>query len=593
MKKRYIILSVLIVLFTAGYFSFDYWVNTAVREVINQQENPAFKIDFDNVKLRVFKEELVIYGLRIEEINADEGIKVSLKVAEARMDSIDANALLFERSIEIHSLYFSGPQISVSGTPQKKTSAPARKGLQGLFGTILEGGKIQNFDLRNGSLSIWRNRKEEGKPDAFITGFNLSARGIESDKYQATSIIPFKVKSLDQGFDKGVYTLPNSEILVIDSLKVLKNDRKVEIRKMHLAFPKPWLDVSDSLGFQTDIIEAEVGPIVLERIDVSPQLFENGVIEAGHLKIEHLDLKIHRDKRKPRINIKEQPNYNFLAGEMSLQLGIDSIEILKGSVKYIEMGAKRNKEAVIPFTLENALITNITTIETEQNTPIKLSAQASMNGHGHIKLNMELPYDETSLSVKSVVTDLDLTTMNETLRDMVGVEIKEGYVHSLILTMNADGYYANNQLDFQYEHLTVTLLDDTKAQEGTHFFLSAIANVAVKSTNMPSKNSYRNAVYHTERDRTRGMFNLIWNSMREGLEEIVITKSAAELEKAGAKIFHHKTKEEKAQRHEEHLKSKEEKHQEHLKAKEEKHEEHLKAKEEKHKKHQEHKKEKK
>lgn len=556
MKKRYFLLAFLVAVLLIGYFGFDFWVNAAVRTAIEPSDDSRYNIEFDHVKLDLFRRELAVYGFHIKNTSETPGVQVNLSVSEARMDSIDPRELLLNRSLVIASLIFENPAIEIYGKPEVKDELPARRGLQGLFESILKSGAVKNFEIRNGSLDIWRNREKSGNADGKVQGFYLVAEGIASDEKQAAGIVPFKVEKIKQYFDQAVYYLPNGQKLTIDSLKVIADDRKVEVERIKLAYLKSWNQVADSLGYQTDIIDVELGPLVLERIDVGSNLYEHGEFIAGHLKIENLDLTVHRDKRKPLKHLNEQEKYNFLANDLGLKMSIDSIELIQGRVRYIEMGEKRSKPATLPFNISKALLTHVTTIDSLQKEPLHITADASIGGHGHIHMDMLLPYDQPKLQVYSEVTDLDLTTLNSTLRDMVGVEIASGKLHRLTLRLNADGYYADNRLDFLYEDLNVVLLDQTKEHANTHFFLSAIANIAIKTRNLPETNSFRNAIYRTERDRTRAMFNLIWNSMREGLEIIVITKSAAQLQKTGSKLFHHKTAAEKEQKQQEHLNKK-------------------------------------
>jgi hypothetical protein len=83
---------------------------------------------------------------------------------------------------------------------------------------------------------------------------------------------------------------------------------------------------------------------------------------------------------------------------------------------------------------------------------------------------------------------------------------------------------SRNVLVMDYENLHVEVLDAEKHKEKKGL-LSSVANLAIRQKNHPDDNSYVITEYSTERNIYRGPFKLIFSSMKDGIMEIVPSKT--------------------------------------------------------------------
>jgi hypothetical protein len=84
--------------------------------------------------------------------------------------------------------------------------------------------------------------------------------------------------------------------------------------------------------------------------------------------------------------------------------------------------------------------------------------------------------------------------------------------------MEAGRNSSSNQLVFQYENLKLKILDEKKS---VNKLKSSLANMFTSKNNLPADRNYKTANYRSDRNIYRGPFNLIWQSTKEGLIQIV------------------------------------------------------------------------
>ena len=85
--------------------------------------------------------------------------------------------------------------------------------------------------------------------------------------------------------------------------------------------------------------------------------------------------------------------------------------------------------------------------------------------------------------------------------------------------------YSENQLIFNYDELKITILNNKDKKSG----LTWLANPMLRLVNMAGQKNYRTGKYKAERNMYRGPFNMMWNSLKEGLLLIVPSTTAQKL----------------------------------------------------------------
>jgi hypothetical protein len=101
---------------------------------------------------------------------------------------------------------------------------------------------------------------------------------------------------------------------------------------------------------------------------------------------------------------------------------------------------------------------------------------------------------------------------------MASVRVASGKVREMLLEMEVSRYRSSNRLTFQYEDLKLELLGEDHSKKKLK---SAVANLFSSKSNLSTDSNYKKAIYVTDRNIYRGPFNLIWESTKEGLLQIV------------------------------------------------------------------------
>jgi hypothetical protein len=84
--------------------------------------------------------------------------------------------------------------------------------------------------------------------------------------------------------------------------------------------------------------------------------------------------------------------------------------------------------------------------------------------------------------------------------------------------MEVSRYRSSNKLTFQYEDLKLELLGEDHSKKKLK---SIVANLLSSKRNLATDSNYKKASYVTDRNIYRGPFNLVWESTKEGILQIV------------------------------------------------------------------------
>jgi uncharacterized protein involved in outer membrane biogenesis len=207
---------------------------------------------------------------------------------------------------------------------------------------------------------------------------------------------------------------------------------------------------------------------------------------------------------------------------------IDSIQISNSSLTYSELEAEKSKAGSIKIQEINGTITGITNMPAEEINKGQLEAtlSASLIGKAGINIGLSVPYDTESFALRVDVAEMDLTNLNPALKPLAGVEMASGQMKQIKFQMNAGPNISHNKLVFDYEDLHVKMVNE-KSEHGSNkkVLLSAIANTAIRTNNIPDKHNYLVAEYQSQRNIYRSPVNYIIHGLVNGFTRIVPGKT--------------------------------------------------------------------
>ena len=320
-------------------------------------------------------------------------------------------------------------------------------------------------------------------------------------------------------------------------------DEELLLHDISVGYSIDWVEVSKRLGVQNDIIELNIKEIGIHKFDHSSNFYTQLDIVAEKVTVDELKIKFQRNKNFPRPPDTAKPMFQGIINSIPMEILLDSIQISNSSVTYSELGVNKSESGSIEIQEINGAITGVTNMPKEQMNTGQLDAtiSASLKGKAGIDVIMSVPYNAETFSMAVDVGELDLTSLNSTLKPLAGVEMVTGQMSRIQFHMNAGAVQSQNKLVFDYSNLNVKLIKEkTKDKSKKKILLSGIANTAIRTNNMPGQNNYLVAEYQYQRNVYRSPINYMIQGLIHGFTKIVPGKGIQNMINKNDKSVHKK-----------------------------------------------------
>ncbi|UZD24143.1 DUF748 domain-containing protein [Algoriphagus halophytocola] len=519
MKKFLWILGVIIIVGVAGTFALERYLAETLRSRINANADRQYDVLFEDIEIHLLRQsiemrEISLHPLKEGMSTSINGNMHSLELADVRMlkflmgDVIEVGQLSMERPsfVLVH-------QDSVEKKPGNFSNA-----FQNLFGDLVSRGVIRNFSLRDGSAELF-NQSDTLRKFGSFDGLSITAKNLTTDSALVNHAIPFKLESIETRMSNLEVNLNPEQTFRIEELVLDSKADAFDITGLSLRFEDSAVEASKRAEYQLDIIEVEVKNVRIERLNARSTVYGNWSIFAGLATIDSLVLHDVRNKNKQRPpDEPEKPMFEGMVEKIPFPLELDTVRLTNSLITYSEIPPGKSQPYDLNFERLSAEITNISSLDSLQHGEMLIYGEAVLNGFAQMSMDVTVPYTNDEFSLKGKVGSFNLQELNAIIGHISNVEITSGEVKNLEISMNANQYASSNSMRFDYSDLHLDLLDDAAQKKK---LMSLVANILTSTDNLPEKGNYKRAEFQTERNKYRGVFNLIWNSVREGLLEIV------------------------------------------------------------------------
>ena len=492
---------------------------------LNSNPDRAYNITYSDFDLGTFFKGVTLDEVRIEPLNPGNGTIITGQVDYATINGIVWRDLLFGKKLNLDEIAFEQPifEVILSADTTKSTSG---KGLQIMFGDIISRADLKNFRIQNGSIILRDPDSKDIKGQ--VKRLNILATEIETDSLKFKHLIPFQVGNLNVDIDSASFKPNDYTNISLGSFHYNLMDKEILLNDISLGYSIDWVEVSKRVGVQNDIIELNVKEIGIHKLEHSSNFYTQLDIEAQKVSIDELNIKLQRNKNISRPPDAVKPMFQGIINSIPMEILIDSIQISNSSVTYGELGANKSESGSLKFQEINGTITEVTNMPKEQINKGQLDAtiSASLIGKAGINIDLSVPYDKETFSLAVDVGEMDLTSLNPSLKPLAGVEMVTGQMSRIQFHMNAGPIQSQNKLVFDYSNLHVKLINEkSKDKSKKKVLLSAIANTAIRANNMPAQGKYLFAQYQSQRNVNRSPINYIVQGLIHGFTRIVPGKA--------------------------------------------------------------------
>lgn len=514
-------------------FSLNFIVNAKLEDVINYDEpGRLYNYTFSTVNLNILHGDIEINDVRITPIKkvldsldligehkrvVFEGSLNSIKII-----NLDVISLLFNQKVIIDSFLIINPAINIHINTKIKEEYD-QEFTKDIISNSIRYGEIKHVGLENAKLK-WVGKNNDStlyfSCDSVSTVIK-NLHTVSNDNKIALVVfndLIFHGKKFHINTIKG-FSLTAQEIdyslrkdLVVLKSVAFKNilDKKAFTKKQ--THEKEWYDVS-------------VKSISLSKANTI-HWSKSGELTIDKMTIEKPSVLVYKDKRldDPAFVEKKLPTHNIR--QIPFPILIDTIEVVKGTLRYQEIVENGKVPGEVFFTHFNAQAYNITNIDAllKKKDVLTLNIKTDFLGSAPIEAHFTFNITDSTDQFHAYghIKNMEASKLNNTLSNMAFIEFKTGFVDYLKFDFNADNELAEGTLDAHYRDLRVTLLD-TSILFNQHKRKSKVAagwlanNLLLNQNNIPNTKKYVQGQIYAERPKNKAITNYFWTAIKSGL----------------------------------------------------------------------------
>lgn len=488
---------------------------------INGKEDRAYNIEFKDVNIQLFSSSIELEEISLHPLKEGMATTITGTMKSLKLGGVNILGFAFGSVAEVGELRLQEPQfILIRNDSISKKPADMSKAFQGLFGDLVSRGVIHNFTLNNGAGDFY-NQSDSVRKFGSFEEFYISAKNLETDSVRINYAIPFKLESIKTSLKNLQVNINSEQTFTLGSMEYDSKEGAFDFFDLHLNYTDSNIEASHRLDVQKDIIEIDLKHMRIEQINAKSNIYGNWSIVAGLMTLDSLDLHDVRNKNKPRPYEPEKPMFEGMVEQIPFPLELDTIRVSNSKITYSQISEGKTEPGSLNFKQLSAEITHVVSIDSLQSGEMLIHGEAVLNGFAPMRMDVTVPYGKDGTTeqfhLEASVDPFSLPSLNGILGDLVSVNINSGTMEKLEITMDANPQYASNYMKFHYRDLKLELRDE---DDNKKKLMSTLSNILISSNNLPENNNYKTATFQTQRNIYRGTFNLIWESLREGMLEI-------------------------------------------------------------------------
>jgi len=440
--------------------------------------------------------------------------KTNLRVQGLILEQFEPDIFYLKKELVVERLSLQGPTLSLPGLQLGQEIGNEGIKANDLGGISL---RIGTLNLSDGLLKF-RNPKND---TISISGLSGTLKGIDlseqitQDFLSGTQVLRFDgIKLLDQ---EGIYAFSSGPI-TIDREK-----GKAVIQKLEILPTLEEAAFFEKVKVAKDYLSMVSDSLVLRGIDYDG-LLEGKAWIASHAELYGWRIDDVKDRNWPEEEGKKPPFPVELLLGLDKPLHLDTLRLHKGYVSYTEIPEGTDLRGQLWFEDVEAMLLNVTNISDSIaiDNRLKMRAQGSIMGKGHLAINFNTFLDDESysFSLDGSLREMALNAFNPILRPITFIEVVDGELNRMDFAFEADKRIALGRLRMDYRDLRVAVLDENSPNlEKEKAFTSFLANTfIIRNRSSRRIGQAKWQAIEEERNEERSIFNYWWKSILSGVK---------------------------------------------------------------------------
>lgn len=520
MKKALIISSSLIILAALFFFGAEYWISYKIQNTLNTREARNYDLLFDDVDVKLLQGRVDLNHILLVPLHKDLPFEIKGSMDRMKMSHVKLLEYIFKKDIEIGELRLVNPSFRLIRKDSLTNVKQSSKAFQDVFGDIIRRGIIRNFVVEGGNAELLMQGDSLRRFGSF-TDLTIYAEGVQTDSAIVTHAVPFQLERIRTGVKNLRLRLTDKQEFKVGEIDFNFTDGYLALHDISLEFDDEILEYSHQLNEQSDLFEILAKEVRFDQLDTGSDVYGNWSVIAQKMLVDSLMMVDLRNKNKLRVDDEQKPMFAGMLSRIPFPLDIDTLEIRNSKIRYIEVPEGNQTGGEIRFDNLNAKVTGLITIDSlQKQNQLVMDINADFMGISPVSAHFIVPYNQEYFSLDLDVSRLNLPELNPILVPLANISIESGTMRRLRLNMDSRENSAYSTVEFDYEDLKLEIRKSGQLSGQKHGTASFLANIAIRSDNIPEKNNHRIARFHSTRNQYRGPFNFIWETTKTGLMDI-------------------------------------------------------------------------
>lgn len=493
-------------------------------------EDLDFQIFLGNAKVdevRLVPDSNVYQRLVKEEKAPDNLYKVSLK--ELSIEGLKWREILKKKKLSIKGISLVRPDVELTNTYHAYNDTIPDEPTKSLYDKIkhlLSSIYIERIDTDKFNFKYVKVDSIETS-ETTVQNINVHIQELLLDESSDTDTSRlYFAKGLEVKITDFEYPISDSLYnLKFNSLGMNTHEKTLLIEEFSM---KPAVDRQEIFKRKNEnvtIPDIEMDTIIFEELDYK-KLTENTQLIADVLRIKGGKVDLYKDKRYPdnvESKIGESPHQKLR--DLNLLVHIDNILLDSIDLSYNQMSERFFKTGRISFEQIGGILSEVTNDSTKllNNPIITADLQAKIYGRGLLKtkFGFDMLDKNGAYTYKGSLGSMQASAFNKILTPLLNIELASGNVKGLRFDMKGTDYRNTGTLNFDYDNLKVSVLNNNKKGEQkskkvTSFLVNTIL---INESNPSKKGEYIVGRINYQRVPEYTFFKTLWKSLFEGIKQ--------------------------------------------------------------------------
>lgn len=495
------------------------WISHKLESSINTRDTRNYDLLFEEVDVKLFQGRVDLNHIRLVPLKEDLPVQINGSLDRMKLSRVNLFGFIFNKEIEIGELRLVKPSFRMIKKDSSAHNKEGSKEFQNLFGDLVSRGIIHNFVIEDGTAELLVQEDSLRRFGTF-TDLNIYAEGVQTDSVIVSHVVPFQLDQIMTGIKNLKMELSAGHKLEVASINFNLREQYLSLQGISMNYDQDLVEKSFDETYQTDLIELDLKELRFENLDARSDLYGNWSVISQMMIVDSLVMNDVRNKNRPRPEEPIKPMFGGMLAQVPFPLDVDTLLVKNTTISYLEIPEGQRKGGEIRFENMEAKILGLITVDSlQQSQELTIDVTTSLLGKAPIEAKFRIPYHDDFFSLDLTIGEMNLEQLNPLLLPLAQITLESGTLHKLHLKMEAHERIASAQLIFDYENLKLEVHKGANSGQ-VKGGASMLANMAIRSENLPSKKNYRTANYQTARNMYRSPFNYIWLTTKSGLMEI-------------------------------------------------------------------------